>query len=85
MKITYTKHAERKFDYLKELKFNLKPEDIEEAISNPDHFEEDKVSQVKIILKSLNKRLNLRVVYSDKGGIIRVITFYPTPKGRYIK
>jgi ferritin len=81
-KITFTKHAEKKFEYLRELNIHLEVKDIEAAIFKPGQLSEDSLNQVKIVLKRLNN-LNLRVIYSDRGGIIRVITFYPVEKGRY--
>lgn len=84
VKITFTRHAEKKLEYLEELNIHLEIKDVEKAILNPDYASEDEVNKVKIALKRLNG-LNLRIIYSDRDGIIRVITFYPVKKGRYTK
>lgn len=85
MKISYTKHAENKFTYAKELKWNLSKKDIEKAIENPDFYSVDIGKSVQIVLKEFDTRRNLRVVYSRVGDIITVVTFYLTKKGRYEK
>lgn len=83
MKIVYTKHAENKFKYSAELKWNLTKKHIKEAIQNPDLHQVDNEKKVEIVLKTFDERRNLRVVYSKTSGIITVITYYLTTKGRY--
>lgn len=83
MKIIYTKHALGKFNHPEIRNLNLKREDIENALENPDYHGLEVLRNAEFILKSLNLELNLRVIYGVRKSIITVITFYPTPKGRY--
>lgn len=85
MKVTFTKHAKNKFKYANELKWHLTEKNIKEAIQNPDFFSSDKEKEVQIVLKEFDQARNLRVVYSKTSGIIIVITFYLSKKGRYEK
>ena len=82
MRIIFTKHAEKKFGFLKELGFNIKRGFVEESLKNPSKIQKG-YSGTKVILKKIDETHNLRIVYSDEGGIITVITFYPVRKDRY--
>lgn len=84
MKIVFTKHAKRKFKFLRELNWSFKADQIKNFLQNPDYLTEDS-NGVKSAMKELTPRLDLRIIYSEKGGIITVITFYPAPKRRYRK
>ncbi len=83
MKIVYTLHAAGKFKSLQIIGWKFKISDIKSVITHPDYFLEDKIRGVKIALKKINDKHNLRVIYNDHGGIITVVTFYPAEKGRY--
>lgn len=85
MKIVYTKHALEKFSHPDIEKFNLKKKDIKNAFKHPDHHGTESLREIEFILKSLDPRHNLRVIYKLKSSIITVITFYPSKKGRYEK
>lgn len=83
MKIVFTKHAERKFDFHKQFGWYFKVSDIENVLTNPDYIGKD--NDAKFALKKFDKEHDLRVIFIEEGGIIRVITFYPTKRGRYEK
>lgn len=85
MKIIFTKHALEKFKILRELGWDFKFEDIENAIKNPDYTSITKASNVIMILKSLTPKISLRVVYAEFSDIISVITFHPAERKRYEK
>lgn len=84
MKIVFTKHAKKKFKFLKELNWNFKVGQIKSFLQNPDYLTTDS-NGVKSVMKELTPKLDLRIIYSEKGGIITIITFYPAPKRRYRK
>ena len=84
-KISFTKHAEKKFIFLRELNIHISPNDIKDAINNPDLLKIDEIKRIKIALKKITPNLNIRVIFSDRNGIIQVITFYPATKRRYLK
>ena len=82
MKVIFTKHAKRKFRFLREIGWSFKPDDIKKVLEEP-----TKVglgySGTKTALRSIDASHDLLVVYSDEGDIITVVTFYPVKKGRY--
>jgi len=84
MQIAYTKHALRKREILKELGWDLSLNQLEEAVKAPD-FEGKTNQGQRAVLKHLDDRYSLRVVYEIRGDIISVITFYVARKGRYEK
>jgi len=85
MRVVYTKHAERKFKFLKALDLNVNKTDIKDALTHPDYFYKDTEREANVVMKKIDQNHNLRVVYFKENDIITVITFYPTKKGRYIK
>lgn len=83
MKIVFTKHAKGKFKTHKIAGWNFSQKDVRQAIRNP-YFSGIEVGRgVKFVLKTWNSGHDLRVIYKEENGIITVITFYPTEKGRY--
>lgn len=85
MKIVFTKHAANKFTNLPPGSIIIREKYVLGAIKNPDYqdFESDKP---KIIVhKNFDAKHIVRVVYKEENGIITIITFYPTKKGRYEK
>lgn len=83
MKVTYTKHAKDKFLSLKKTGLDIKRSAVKKAILNPDSGPKDGRYSTKIVLKKIDKRRNLRVIYMQQGDIITVVTFYPVKRGRY--
>lgn len=83
MRIVFTKHALGKFGSLVLLGWKFNKKDIKKTLLNPDHFSEDEERGVKIILKVIDEDHNLRVIYTERSGIITIVTFYPVGKGRY--
>lgn len=90
MKIKFTKHAEEKFKKLPLGSVNVGKVDVLNAINKP-LFKDLESDRPKIIVHgSLDTRHIVRVVYKrsisanrEENGIITIITFYPTRKGRY--
>lgn len=83
MRIVYTKHAKKKFKDLEKLGVIVKRKLVNQTITNP--LEIDAVSDYpkKIASSKIDRKHILRVVYKEESGIIVIITFYPTKKGRY--
>lgn len=84
MTIHFTKHAEEKFEILREMKFDVSREDVIDCLNNPDRIEEE-TSGLQIAHKDLGTKYALRVVFKYDSGGRKVITFYPTHRGRYEK
>ncbi len=85
MIIKFTKHAEEKFGKLPPSSVKVRRVDVLNAIKEP-LFIDLEFNKPKIIVHgSLDKKHIVRVVYKKENGIIIVITFYPTSKGRYEK
>ncbi|MBI2334499.1 hypothetical protein HYU96_01740 [Candidatus Daviesbacteria bacterium] len=82
MKIIYTKHALGKFDSLAILGWKFTKRDIKNTLSKPDLLLEDPNREVKIALKRIDQKHNLRIIFTLKSGIITIITFYPREKER---
>lgn len=68
--VYFTKYAEKKFDILNKHKVFFTREQIEDVIAAP-----DKVTKKGQYLAA--RKNGLKVVYSKKGEIIKIITFYP--------
>lgn len=83
MKIKYTAHAQKKFEFFKKLGLIFRKSDIKTALKNPNYSSVDEKRGVSIVLKEIDEKHNLRVVYKENNDIITVITFYATSKGRY--
>ncbi len=58
---------------------------VEEVIGDPDYLSEDKEQEVIEVIKEIDAKHILRVIYKTVNGIIVVITFHPAEKGRYEK
>lgn len=94
MKIVFTKHASDKFVNLPPESVKVTKRDVLEAIKKPAYKDIESDRPKIIVHKNLDKTHIVRVVYKrslraytlkEESGIITVITFYPTRKGRYEK
>lgn len=85
MKIEFTRHALGKFKTHLAAGWKFTQRHIKETIKKPDFADEDEERGVKFAIKRWDSEHDLRVIYKEEGGIITVITFYPTEKGRYIE
>lgn len=66
----FTKHAENKFDILNKHKIYFTREQIEDVIKTPEKIEKKN----KFVL--VNKD-DIKVIYQEKDGIKKILTFYP--------
>ena len=81
-RVTYTRHAEEKFELLKRHGFEVTRKQVEETLTSPDMM----ISQAKgkmIAQKRISERHVLRVIYRQEGEDLVVITFYPGRRERY--
>lgn len=85
MRVVYTKHAKEKFKFLRELGFRVRRKDVRAALNHPDFHGTDVERDAEFVLKKIDDKYNLRVIYAKKDDIIIVITFHPTEERRYIK
>lgn len=81
MRIVYTNHALKKFAFLKELGWDVTPFVIDNILKHPSNMKKGYVG-ANIAIGSMNTAHDLRIVYSQVGDTITVVTFYPTKKGR---
>jgi len=82
MQISFTNHALRKREFLKELGWGIDLKRVEHTIKSPDLSGKTKYDQDTAV-SFLDKEHILRVVYKTEGGKITVITFHVSKKGRY--
>ena len=83
MKIVYTKHAKEKFGFLRSIGWNFTKSNIKDSLEKPDDSGVDQERRAEFVLKEIDEKHNLRVIFRENDGTITVITFYPTKKGRY--
>jgi len=80
-KVSFTRHAREKFQFLKEYGFEITEASIREAILNPSRVER-KDDQI-LALKPLDREYAVRVVYRIVKDNILVVTFYPVKRERF--
>jgi len=80
-KIRFTKHAREKFEFVKHYGFEIDERKVVEAIQNPARI--DQKNAQYFIIKAINAKYALRVVYEKRKDYLVVITFYPVRRERY--
>jgi len=81
VKIKFTKHVENKLKEGDSIKLKINSKKIKDIIKKSAILGE-KLDQHHSI-GELNQKLSLSVIWKMERGIIKVITFYPSRKGRY--
>jgi len=84
MDIIFTKHADKKLKDLKILGVLITKKQILAVLKNPMQTDIQSDAPNSIAIGNFDTDHVLRVVYRNEDGILRVITFYPARKGRYI-
>lgn len=84
MNILFTKHADKKVKDLKVLGVPITKNQILTVLKNPIQTDTQSDAPNSIAIGNFDTNHVLRVVYRNEGAILRVITFYPARKGRYI-
>ena len=82
MKINFTNHALQKRKILKKVGWEITLELVKHAIQNPTYSGKTGEDQPTAIVLLDNDHI-LRVIYEIRSGIITVITFHISRKGRY--
>jgi len=80
-KITFTKHAREKFDFMKHYGFEISEKKVSETIRNPTRLEQK--NEQYFATKAIDAKYALRVVYEKRKDYLLVITFYPVRRERY--
>lgn len=79
--VKFTRHAVKKFDFLKGYGFEVTQEQVVDAVLRPDRFDEK--SGQFFATRILDLKYALRVVYEKRKDYLVVITFYPVRRERY--
>ena len=77
--IYFTKYAEKKFDVLRDHKFSLTKEDVENVLKIPD-FVKKFDDKLWIAHGEYSDEHNLRIIFEKENSEKKVITFYPVKK-----
>lgn len=80
--ITYTSHAEMKFEVLKRHGVIISRSIVEDAVENPQKVF-DAPKGRKVAQAGYNSTHLIRVIYEETNGNITIITFYPARRERY--
>ena len=81
--IKFTKHALEKFEVLRNHGIELIPEQIEYIVKRPVAVDHSRLPQ-EILVGELDKEHLLRVVTERENETVKVITFYPARKRKYV-
>jgi len=79
--VRFTRHAQQKFTDLARLGFIITPEQVLEALRNPEHVDTDLDSPVA--QRAISDRHLVRVVFVENENELRIVTFYPARRERY--
>jgi len=82
VKILYTRHADFKFQVLKQHGFIITKEQIEDIIREPQKAELGRRGCL-VAHKAISQTHLIRVIYRQQGDEIKVITFYPARRERF--
>ena len=82
MNVTFSKHAEWKFEVLGRHGIIIEKKTVEDAVTKPDLLQKGP-KEIMIAQKVLDEEHLIRVIYVKKDNDIRVITFYPVRRERY--
>lgn len=82
MEVRLSEHAKRKIETLKNHEVKVTEESVVEAVNSPDRVLTG-LGGRQIAERRLDEGHVLRVVFINEGETRRVITLYPSRKGRY--
>ena len=80
--IHFTKHANEKFDILREHRFVVTKNQVIKTIESPDRIDRSRYP-LYIAQRKMNATHVLRVVYKMEGSNKIIITFYPGRRNQY--
>ena len=73
----FTKHANEKFEILKNHGVSVSKEEVIECVASPNDIDDESRKPFIIVTKRFEGGRFLRVLYKLSDGVIMVITFYP--------
>jgi len=79
--VRFTRHAQQKFTDLARLGFIITPEQVLEALRNPEHVDTD--LDPPVAQRAISDRHLVRVVFVENENELRIVTFYPARRERY--
>ncbi len=79
--VRFTRHAQQKFTDLVRLGFIITPEQVLEALRNPEQVDRD--LDPPVAQKAINDRHLIRVIFVEDEDEVRIVTFYPARRARY--
>ena len=82
MRITFSDHAEEKFEILRRYGFVVTKRVVRRTVAAPEKIEPGYGGR-RVAQANLDKDHVLRVVFEEKVIELRIITFYPGRKARY--
>lgn len=83
VEIEFTKHAIDKFCVFQRHGLEISERFVAETVRNPELRDDEFRKPLKIAISELDNEHYLRVIYKRKGGVKKIITFFPVRKGRY--
>jgi hypothetical protein len=80
-KISFTKHAYQKFEFLRKYGFDVSEASVRETVTNPSHIH--RRDDQLLASKPFTQECALRVVYKIVNGNVVVVTFCPVKRERF--
>ncbi len=80
--VVFSKHAEYKLQLLRQHGFEFSKKEIEEIVRNPERVIAGYVGR-KIAERVVSEHHLVRVVFEDLPRQLKIITMYPSRRGRY--
>ncbi|MEW6581039.1 MAG: DUF4258 domain-containing protein [Chloroflexota bacterium] len=79
--IRFTRHARQKLTDLARLGFTVIPDQVIEAVRNPEYV--DTNLDPPVAQRAISERHLIRVVFVEDENELRIVTFYPARRARY--
>ena len=77
--INFSKYAEEKFDILRDHKFTILKEQVQECIKDPDRLNQMKKG-LYLVQRSFSSHYDLNVIFKKEGETKKIITFFPSQR-----
>lgn len=84
MGIHFTRHADEKFEVLRQHNFKIERVEVIKAVLAPETLDFSR-RPLLIAQRKIDKTHFLRVVYRKEENVIKIITFYPARIKQYVK
>ena len=80
--VIFSKHAEYKLQILRQHGFEFSKKEIEAIVRNPERVSAGYVGR-RIAERAVSEQHLVRVVFEDLPRQLKIITMYPSRRGRY--